>query len=95
MASGVPIVASDIKGYATVVTQGVDGILTPPRQPAELADAISHLLENEPLRKQFIQNGLTKARDYAWPHVARSVMDYYCELLEERSRAVHIYPRAL
>lgn len=95
MASGVPIVASDIKGYATVVTQGVDGILTPPRQPGELADAISHLLENEPLRKQFIQNGLIKARDYAWPHVARSVMDYYCELLEERSRAAAIYPRAL
>jgi phosphatidylinositol alpha-mannosyltransferase len=95
MASGVPIVASDIKGYATVVTQGVDGILTPPRQSGELADAISHLLENEPLRRQFIQNGLTKARDYAWPFVARSVMDYYCELLEERATAARIYPRAL
>ncbi len=95
MASGAPIVASDIKGYATVVTHGVDGILTPPRQPGELADAISHLLENEPLRRQFIQNGLTKSRDYAWPHVARGVMDYYCELLEERSRAAAIYPRAL
>ncbi|HEY6539576.1 MAG TPA: glycosyltransferase family 4 protein [Ktedonobacteraceae bacterium] len=95
MASGAPIVASDIKGYATVVTHGVDGILTPPRQPGELADAISHLLENEPLRKQFIQAGLAKARDYAWPNVARGIMDYYCELLEERARATRIYPRAL
>ena len=95
MASGVPIVASDIKGYATVVTHGVDGILTPPRQSDELAAAISHLLENEALRGKFIQAGLTKARDYAWPNVAHRVMDYYCELLEERARAMPIYPRAL
>lgn len=95
MASGTPIVASDIKGYATVVNSGVDGILTPPRQPDELAGAISHLLENEPLRQHFIQAGLVKARDYAWTHVARSVMDYYCELLEERSKALRSYPRAL
>ncbi|HKV57555.1 MAG TPA: glycosyltransferase family 4 protein [Ktedonobacteraceae bacterium] len=95
MASGTAIVASDIKGYATVVNQGVDGILTPPRQPDELAGAISHLLENEPLRQQFIQAGLVKSRDYAWPHVARSVMDYYCELLEARHRTARSYPRAL
>ena len=95
MASGAPIVASDIKGYATVVSQGVDGILTPPRQPGELADAISYLLENEALRKRFIQAGLAKARDYAWPHVARCVMDYYRELLDARDRADRVYPRAL
>jgi phosphatidyl-myo-inositol alpha-mannosyltransferase len=95
MASGTPIVASDIKGYATVITHGVDGILTPPRQPDELADAISHLLGNEPLRQQFIQAGLVKAQAYAWTHVARSVMDYYCELLEARARAPLPYPRAL
>ena len=95
MASGVPIVASDIKGYATVVTHGADGLLTTPRQPDELAGAISYLLTNEAPRQQFIQAGLVKVRDYAWPHVARSVMDYYCELLEARASASRSYPRAL
>jgi phosphatidyl-myo-inositol alpha-mannosyltransferase len=95
MASGTPIVASDIKGYATVVNHGVDGILTMPRLPDELAGAICHLLENEPLRQQFIQAGLVKARDYAWTHVARNVMDYYYELLEERGKMSRSIPRAL
>jgi phosphatidyl-myo-inositol alpha-mannosyltransferase len=95
MASGVAIVASDIMGYATVVTQGVDGLLTAPRQPDELAGAISYLLTNEAPRQQFIQAGLLKARDYAWTHVARSVMDYYCELLDARARASRSFPRAL
>ena len=95
MASGAAIVASDIMGYATVVTQGVDGLLTEPRQPDELAGAISYLLTNEASRQQLIQAGLVKVRDYAWPHVARMVMDYYYELLEARLAASRSYPRAL
>jgi phosphatidylinositol alpha-mannosyltransferase len=84
MASGKPVVASNISGYATVVSQGIDGLLTTPRQSDELAWAICHLLGHESLRQQFIYNGLQKAREYAWPHVASRVMEFYCELLEER-----------
>src|SRR5450759_4902876 len=43
MASGVPIVASDIKGYATVVTSGRDGLLTTTSQPDELALSLIHI----------------------------------------------------
>jgi phosphatidylinositol alpha-mannosyltransferase len=86
MASGVPIVASNISGYATVVSHGVDGLLTTPRSSEELALAIKHLLGHEPLRQQFINTGLHKARDYAWPRVAESIMEFYCELLEERDK---------
>lgn len=86
MAAGRPIVASNIRGYATVVNNRVDGLLTTPRQPEELADAISYLLEHEALRQQFALAGMQKARDYAWPYVARQVMDYYMELLEERGK---------
>jgi phosphatidylinositol alpha-mannosyltransferase len=86
MASGKPIVASNISGYATVVNPGVDGLLTTPRNSEELAWAIEYLLENEPLRQQFIRAGLQKAREYAWPRVAERVMDYYYELLDERGK---------
>ncbi len=86
MASGTPIVASNIRGYATVVNDRADGLLTTPRQPEELADAISYLLEHDALRQQFIQAGMQKARDYAWPYVAQQIMDYYLELLEERGK---------
>jgi len=84
MASGAPVVASNISGYATVVNQSADGLLTTPRNSEELAWAVKYLLEHEPLRQQFIHAGLQKAREYAWPHVAQRVMDYYCELLEEQ-----------
>ena len=88
MASGVPIVASNISGYATVVNHGVDGFLTTPRNSEELALAIGHLLGHESQRQRFINAGLNKARNYAWPRVAESIMEFYCELLEERDKGI-------
>lgn len=84
MASGTPVVASDINGYRTVISSGIDGLLTAPRDSEELAWAIGQLLEYEPLRQKFIQVGRQKAYDYAWPYVAQHVLDYYYELLDER-----------
>lgn len=86
MASGTPIVASNIQGYTTVVTSGVDGLLTTPHDSNGLANAISSLLGNESLRQQLIQAGLQKVRNYVWPHVAQRIMDYYCRLLDERQK---------
>jgi len=60
MASGTPVVASNISGYATVVNHGVDGLLTTPRNSAELSWAVRYLLEHESLRQQFTQAGLQK-----------------------------------
>ena len=85
MAAGKPIVASNIPGYATVVNSGSDGLLTPPRESWELANAVSYLLDNEPLRRRFIEAGLSKIHEYAWPYVARKILDYYYLLLDERS----------
>ncbi len=84
MASGTPVVASNIQGYSTVVTSGVDGLLTTPCDSEELARAVSSLLANEPLRQRLIHTGLQKVRNYAWSQVALRIMDYYHRLLDER-----------
>jgi phosphatidylinositol alpha-mannosyltransferase len=84
MASGTPVVATNIPGYATVVNSGVDGLLTTPRNSEELAGAVSSLLENESLRQRLIQTSLQKIHEYAWPQVARRILDYYYRLLDER-----------
>ncbi len=87
MAAGKPIVASNISGYATVITHGIDGLLTPPRSSEALARAIGQLLKQESLRQRLGQAGQQKAQEYAWPHVATQVLDYYEELLNERKHA--------
>ena len=58
MASGVPVIASDIPGYRRVITHGVDGLLTRPRDPEELADAIVMLGSNKSYRNELGSRGI-------------------------------------
>jgi phosphatidylinositol alpha-mannosyltransferase len=83
MAAGTPIVASNINGYRTVITHGVDGLLTTPRSSSELAEAIGQLLKYEPLRQRFRLASRQKAHQYAWPYVVSQVLDYYNEVIEK------------
>ena len=41
MASGVPVIASSIPGFSSVVTHDVDGVLVPPRHPKDWAAALA------------------------------------------------------
>jgi len=82
MASGKPVIASAIEGYANVVSHGEDGLLFPPKDEEALAEAILSLLVDEPLRKSMGLKGRIKAEEYSWENIASKVMDYYTELLK-------------
>jgi glycosyltransferase involved in cell wall biosynthesis len=49
MRAGLPIVASDLPGIRTQVTDGVEGLLTP-NEPVEIAKAIGQLVQDQELR---------------------------------------------
>lgn len=86
MAAGVPVVASNIEGYATVINHAENGLLATPRDSAELAATIGQVLKYEKLRQHLIETGLKSSQQYAWPFVAHNVLNYYNELLDTRSR---------
>ena len=77
MAAGAPIVASDIHGYKGVVRRGREGLLVPPHEPKELAQAIGRLLSDPALRASMSQAGRARAEDFSWPRVTAKVEDYY------------------
>ena len=83
MASGVPVVASDIPGFRSVLDDGVQGVLAEPRNPHAIAKAIIELLEDPERRVQMGQAGRLKAAAYDWPRVAQQVLDYYQNVLAE------------
>ena len=83
MAVGKPIIASNIEGYASVLTDGVEGLLVPPRDKERLAQALLSLLADTSLRQQLGARGRLKSRDYSWEIVARRVLDYYSEVLSD------------
>jgi phosphatidyl-myo-inositol alpha-mannosyltransferase len=81
MATGKPVVASDISGYASVISDGVDGLLVPPKAEVSLAHAITNLIKDERLRLDLGERGHQKAATFGWEHVSQRVMEYYTRVL--------------
>jgi len=83
MAVGKPVVASNIEGYASVITDGADGLLVPPKDEGALAQALISLATDESYRQQVGAKGILKAREYSWEHIAQRVLSYYTRVLNE------------
>ncbi|HUH17439.1 MAG TPA: glycosyltransferase family 4 protein, partial [Methylomirabilota bacterium] len=57
MARRRPVVATAVGGIPEVISDGVDGLLVPPADPAALADAISSVLLDGALRERLGEAG--------------------------------------
>jgi phosphatidylinositol alpha-mannosyltransferase len=77
MASGRPVVAGDIPGYRSVMTNGKEGLLIPPKDPHALALAIVRVLADSGLRARMAVTGQAKASRYDWPEIAARVLAVY------------------
>jgi len=82
MASGKPVVASDIEGYASIMSDGRQGILIPPKDSEALSAALARLVQDPSLRQQMGAEGRLTAEGYRWSKVARRVEEYYYQCLE-------------
>ena len=83
MASGKPIVASNIPGYASVMTDKKEGFLVNPKDAEGLAAALQTLIENPQLRSSMGTRGLTTAQSYDWKTVAAKINEIYHETIYE------------
>lgn len=77
MAAGLPVVASDIPGYATVITDGRDGRLVPPGDVGALARALDALLGNPALAAAMAEEGRRTVRAYDWSVVVGQLRAVY------------------
>lgn len=76
MASGAPVVSTDIDGYRNVATDGVNSLLVEPGNAQALATALARVLTDARLAQQFRENGLVRARQFSMDALA----DHYVEL---------------
>jgi phosphatidylinositol alpha-mannosyltransferase len=83
MSVGKPVIASNIEGYNSVLTDGVEGIAVPPRNPEKLAEALLRLLRDKQLRDQMGTRGITRAHQYEWSAIAAKLLDFYQETLRK------------
>lgn len=85
MASGLPVVATEVPGYLSVVAAGRDSLTVRPRSPVELGAALTVLARDGELRERMGRAGLEKAQRYAWREVAAQVIEVYRSARERLS----------
>jgi glycosyltransferase involved in cell wall biosynthesis len=76
MASGTPVVATEVGGPAEFIVDGVDGLLVPPRDPSALGEALKTLLEDGGLRERMGAAGrVTATERFAPPVIIDALLD--------------------
>ncbi len=80
MASGLPVVASDVGGIPEVVRDGQTGLLVPPGDVAALAAALDRLAADPGLRARLSAGARARAAEYAWPQLAERVAAVYARV---------------
>ncbi|MEY3806429.1 MAG: phosphatidylinositol alpha-mannosyltransferase [Actinomycetota bacterium] len=83
MASGAPVVSTNIDGYRNVATDGVNALLAEPGNAALLASSLARVLTDSRLAEQLATNGLVRARQFSMEALADEYLEVY-------QRALHM-----
>ncbi len=88
LASGLPVVATEVPGYMSVLDPGQDSLTVEPKNWRELAASLVILARDAELRRRMSDYALRKATRYSWNHVASEIVEVY----EDARRALAAAP---
>ncbi|WP_414543745.1 glycosyltransferase family 4 protein [Nostoc sp. CCY0012] len=84
MASGTPVVASDVGGLQFTVVPEVTGLLAPPQDVAAFSAAIDRILLNPQWRGKLGQAGRKRVETkFSWDGVATQLGELYTQILQQ------------
>ena len=84
MASGTPVIASDVGGLKYTVVPQETGLLAPPKNEAVFADAIDRLLGDSLWRQQLGHTARQRVETYfSWDRIASQLSQLYTQLLQQ------------
>lgn len=84
MASGIPVVVSNIPGVREVVTHGLEGLLADPMDPGDIARKVNLILEDHDLAEAMGRRGRRKVvNEFSLERVTDTIESLYENVLEE------------
>ena len=86
LASGVPVVSTNVGGVPYIVKDGTSALLVPPRDPQAMATAVLRLLDNPALAKSLVRAGLVEADRYTWERVVGVLAAIYRRATTSRAQ---------
>jgi len=84
MAAGCPVVGANRGGIPDIVSDGINGCLYDPDQPASLVTAVQRLLGDGATRAKLRQAARLEAERWGWAGATAQLRAYYRQVLEQR-----------
>jgi glycosyltransferase involved in cell wall biosynthesis len=78
MASGLPLVGTNVGGIPTIIADGVTGLIVPPRDPIALAQALDRLCADKERRKKMGDAARARVEaEFSWPKITDDTRHVY------------------
>lgn len=84
LASGVPVVSTDVGGVPYMVEHARTALLVAPRDDKAMCDAVIRLLDDPALAQRLASAGLQAARRHGWDQIAPKLASLYRGALDQR-----------
>jgi glycosyltransferase involved in cell wall biosynthesis len=88
LASGVPVVTTNVGGVPYLVEHEKTALLVPVQDPEAMAEAVLLLLNNPAKAGEIRRAGIESVRQYAWPNVRVRLLRVYEQLLAKTSHSI-------
>ena len=88
MAAGCPVVGANRGGIPDIVSDGVNGCLYDPDEPASLITAVQRLLGDAATRSELRLAARLEAERWGWAGATEQLRGYYRRVLEGRTQAL-------
>ena len=78
MATGLPLVGTNVGGIPTILEDRRTGLIVPPRDPHAMADALGTLIADAETRRRLGEAARQKVeREFTWPVIVQKTIDVY------------------
>ena len=84
MAAGRPVVATNIDGFAGVITHGVEGLLVRPKTAMRWPRRCSSWSKTPTCAARWASKASERAQHFSWDRVSQRVLSYYERLAFEK-----------
>jgi glycosyltransferase involved in cell wall biosynthesis len=81
------VITTGVGGVPEIITDGVNGLLTPPRLPERMAQLIERLLKDPALAERLGKAAAESVKDFSWNSIAQKYQSIYQEVRRQNKKA--------
>jgi glycosyltransferase involved in cell wall biosynthesis len=90
MASGCPVIGTNVGGIPDIITDGENGFLVPEQRPDLIAEKIVRIFTDTELQEKFRRNGMKRIHDsFSWDIISKDFSIVYDQVFVHQKKIIY------